>query len=545
MALRAQPPLRAESAQDATRIARAALRFTTAEVAPTSGAASASEAALGAAPAAAPLESSAAVLATDAEQRLPRPALVLAPLRVLVAAVRALWHGLALVHRFFPALRAWVSPAQAVSTESSREDKSSAGVSASTESPRSGRRPRLLPGLFFGEGDYTLEEFPWGPVPATPFERPDSQSMRQLHEFLGYSPRRSVLDLERPPRPSSARILEACTLWRLRLQDIEAAVIPQWGLDWSFSCRTALITYLHPWPTFNPGDVVRYWSERRKTWTEAIVVRQCRTWISKSKRQEFDTEVEGSWPLVLYELDNAQRVEPWRLKHSGHPASAASSASAPASASSGKAGASAFLPPSALALPSSSARRRLRRLRKRQMARTAASQRATSRSLRVAGGSASSDEDNSFEDSSSSSSRSSSSESSDASDDEGAALPFGSDVASMGGRLIGEALNCEFTGPHGDLCRSIRWAELLTGCVVTRMMSDPYPTMNFSSDPSWADGVLQSLRCMPWSAESHWVFPPDARLRMLFLSWIGKVLGMNPIWNMAVLPFVDWRIEKS
>merc|ERR1712039_1092536 len=106
-----------------------------------------------------------------------------------------------------------------------------------------------------------------------------------------------------------------------------------------------------------------------------------------------------------------------------------------------------------------------------------------------------------------------------------------------------EHVNCEFLGKYGELCRSVRWVELLDGTVRARLMTDTYPTEIPSADPDFSAAVLSGLRRVPWRPEHNWIFPKKCRRRMVFLSWVGRSLGLNPTWTLGVLPFIAVAAE--
>lgn len=103
--------------------------------------------------------------------------------------------------------------------------------------------------------------------------------------------------------------------------------------------------------------------------------------------------------------------------------------------------------------------------------------------------------------------------------------------------LLGTICGTEFAGPDGLVCYSARWAELLGGAVLARLMTDGQPTAAGGGvDPHWAAEALASLRHVVWAPKRHWAFPRRVRDRLLFISWVGRSLGLNPSWNLAVLP---------
>lgn len=110
--------------------------------------------------------------------------------------------------------------------------------------------------------------------------------------------------------------------------------------------------------------------------------------------------------------------------------------------------------------------------------------------------------------------------------------------------LLGTLYNIEFEGPDGLICSSARWVQLLGGVVLARLMTDARPTeVGSGVDPQWAQHVLSCLRQVAWSPDVHWIFPWRSRNRLLFLSWVGKSLGLNPAWTAGVLPFLSMDLH--
>lgn len=105
-----------------------------------------------------------------------------------------------------------------------------------------------------------------------------------------------------------------------------------------------------------------------------------------------------------------------------------------------------------------------------------------------------------------------------------------------------------YWGPCGPSSRllyhSARWAELLSGVVLARLMTDETPTEMLSGfnhervDPALTKAVFASIREVEWEPQLHWMFPVRVKDRMRYLSWVGGQLGLNPIWTMKVLPFL-------
>merc|ERR1740122_614434 len=71
-------------------------------------------------------------------------------------------------------------------------------------------------------------------------------------------------------------------------------------------------------------------------------------------------------------------------------------------------------------------------------------------------------------------------------------------------------------------------------------MTDSYPTMAPGQDSTFPEGVLRGLRRVPWEPEHDCLFPWPSRRRMLFLAWVGTVLGLQPAWTRRILPYVGW-----
>mmetsp|Transcript_87979 Transcript_87979/g.273444 ORF Transcript_87979/g.273444 Transcript_87979/m.273444 type:complete len:315 (+) Transcript_87979:76-1020(+) len=106
------------------------------------------------------------------------------------------------------------------------------------------------------------------------------------------------------------------------------------------------------------------------------------------------------------------------------------------------------------------------------------------------------------------------------------------------GKLLGECLHLRCRGPQGERCRSARWVELLDGRVIARLMSDSIPTMAFDYRTDFIGAVLAGLRMVPWAPALHWAHTPRTKGRQLFLSWVGRVLRLNPAWTELLLLFV-------
>jgi len=107
------------------------------------------------------------------------------------------------------------------------------------------------------------------------------------------------------------------------------------------------------------------------------------------------------------------------------------------------------------------------------------------------------------------------------------------------GLYIGRISGVEFPGPCGLTYCSARWAELLDGTILARLMTDGCPTEVMSGiDPGFAQVVLAALRCVPWAPAHHWIYPRRCRERLVFLSWVGRCLGLQPTWTLGVLPFL-------
>mmetsp|Transcript_6135 Transcript_6135/g.19291 ORF Transcript_6135/g.19291 Transcript_6135/m.19291 type:complete len:347 (-) Transcript_6135:67-1107(-) len=110
---------------------------------------------------------------------------------------------------------------------------------------------------------------------------------------------------------------------------------------------------------------------------------------------------------------------------------------------------------------------------------------------------------------------------------------------------IGELMDLDLPGsclniPDDEMTvRTGRWAELVDGVAVVRLMSDRSP----AATRSWASTrvinlALESLRMVSWSPDIHWAFPCEYRRRVYFLCCVGERLNLGPVWVKAVLPFV-------
>lgn len=105
---------------------------------------------------------------------------------------------------------------------------------------------------------------------------------------------------------------------------------------------------------------------------------------------------------------------------------------------------------------------------------------------------------------------------------------------------LGRVYGVHFPGPGGLTYYSARWVELLDGTTLARLMTDAHPTEVVSGiDSHFAQVALESLRRVSWAPAHHWVFPRPCRDRMVFLSWVGRELGLNPTWTQAL-----WRPER-
>lgn len=91
---------------------------------------------------------------------------------------------------------------------------------------------------------------------------------------------------------------------------------------------------------------------------------------------------------------------------------------------------------------------------------------------------------------------------------------------------------------------SVKWVERLNGTMLTRLMTDPEPTL---CDHNWGQpiidfgfnrGLLNALRRIPWAPEYAWIFPQWHRDRMAFLYWVGDELKLNPAWSSLVMAFL-------
>lgn len=99
---------------------------------------------------------------------------------------------------------------------------------------------------------------------------------------------------------------------------------------------------------------------------------------------------------------------------------------------------------------------------------------------------------------------------------------------------------------HPDLgcSQSCRWAELLNGVVVVRLMSSDLSGLCLDRRMvperlRVTQVLLSAMRLVPWSTKYAWIFPDWHRHRMSFLSWVGKELGFGSfLWAERVLPFL-------
>lgn len=107
-------------------------------------------------------------------------------------------------------------------------------------------------------------------------------------------------------------------------------------------------------------------------------------------------------------------------------------------------------------------------------------------------------------------------------------------------KLLGEVCNISCLGPARLRCCSARWAALLDGTIVARLMTDSHPTLALDDDSDLAEEMLQGIRQIPWAPSDDWLFPWHCRRRMVFLVWIGRALGLQQVWAHVVLPLVGW-----
>jgi len=106
--------------------------------------------------------------------------------------------------------------------------------------------------------------------------------------------------------------------------------------------------------------------------------------------------------------------------------------------------------------------------------------------------------------------------------------------------LIGEVCDVSFMGPARLRYHSTRWAALLDGTIVAKLMTDSHPTMALDEDSAFAEELLRGIRQVPWVPSDNWLFPWHCRRRMVFLAWIGRALGLQQVWAHIVLPLVGW-----
>lgn len=106
--------------------------------------------------------------------------------------------------------------------------------------------------------------------------------------------------------------------------------------------------------------------------------------------------------------------------------------------------------------------------------------------------------------------------------------------------LLGEMCGISFIGPDGLRYHSVRWVALLDGTIKARLMTDSYPTIAPGHDSTFSEGILRGIRHVPWSPAHHRLFPQPCRQRMVFLTWVGNMVGLQTVWTKAVLPLVCW-----
>jgi len=104
---------------------------------------------------------------------------------------------------------------------------------------------------------------------------------------------------------------------------------------------------------------------------------------------------------------------------------------------------------------------------------------------------------------------------------------------------FGELPDISHHGVRDHVFSSARWYELLDGSILAQLMPDRFPILVPSAiNPLFWQPAIVSLREIPWAPEHHWVFPQECQDRLVFLSWIGRVLGLHPTWVVKVLPLL-------
>lgn len=91
--------------------------------------------------------------------------------------------------------------------------------------------------------------------------------------------------------------------------------------------------------------------------------------------------------------------------------------------------------------------------------------------------------------------------------------------------------------PRRDLpVASIFYIRLLNGAVRCRCMTTQYP----ASNANWGhwERLLWTMRRIRWRPEWHAIFPRRFQQRIRLLLQIGHRLGLQPMWNRNMLPFL-------
>uniref|UniRef100_A0A7S1REI2 Uncharacterized protein n=1 Tax=Alexandrium catenella TaxID=2925 RepID=A0A7S1REI2_ALECA len=108
--------------------------------------------------------------------------------------------------------------------------------------------------------------------------------------------------------------------------------------------------------------------------------------------------------------------------------------------------------------------------------------------------------------------------------------------------LLGELVELDIPGTYlniaddGITIRSARWAELLDGTAIIRLMSGGTPAvMRMWADTRTIGASLEALRKVRWSPDLQWAFPFEYQRRMLFICCLGRRLGVaRPAWQVVV-----------
>lgn len=83
---------------------------------------------------------------------------------------------------------------------------------------------------------------------------------------------------------------------------------------------------------------------------------------------------------------------------------------------------------------------------------------------------------------------------------------------------------------------SLFYVQFLDGSLRCRSMTVSNPAINMSMQ-IWGR-MLWTMRRISWCPERHSIFPWWFQCRIYFLSWIGRQLGLQPMWDLYVVPFM-------